>query len=250
MLQLDGVTVAYGSTLALDLSTRQCVLESATSVAIMGPNGSGKTTLLKLLAGLLPPTSGQMSGSVAPVAYVGQHQHQHDWMPITAGEVISTGRFGRRGLLGRMKSEDRAAVAEAADRMSVRDLSSESFGELSGGQRQRVLIAAALAGEPNCLLLDEPITGLDLASQKLITDMVTAERDAGHLVAMSTHHMAEAETCDRVLLLDTKLIADGSPEAVLTPEHLSHAFGVHAVSASPTDGSLVLFDDHGHHHDH
>lgn len=214
---------------------------------LSGASGSGKSTLLGVLAGLVRPTSGSVQRRAgATTAFVAQHQEQHRWMPLSVAEVVRMGRYGERGLLGRLRSDDRRAVADGIDKMAVGDLVRKPFGDLSGGQRQRVLVAQALASQPDLLLLDEPITGLDLTSQQLILEVVAAERDRGTTVVLSTHHLGEARQTDRVVLLAGCVMADGRPADVLRPELLAEAFGNRMVS---TDGGAVVIDDHGHGHD-
>ncbi|MFW2382096.1 MAG: metal ABC transporter ATP-binding protein [Acidimicrobiales bacterium] len=250
MFEFTDVTVAYDGRLALRLSATR--FEAGTLVALIGPNGSGKTTLLRLLAGLEKPTAGTLTRSETErsgVAYVGQRHDQHRWMPLTAGEVLKMGRYGARGLVGRLDSADRASISDAAARLGVEDLLSRPFGTLSGGQQQRVLIAKALVQDASCLLLDEPITGLDFTSQEIILEVVGSERDRGRLVMLSTHHLDEAERCDRVLLLATSVIADGPPGQVLRAGPLSEAFG-HRVLEDPDGNGAIVIDDHGHNHAH
>jgi len=161
------------------------------------------------------------------------------------------GRYRHRGLFGRFKNLDREAIDAAAERLEVTDMINDQFGSLSGGQRQRVLVATALASESECLLLDEPITGLDLASQETILKVVEAERNAGRLVIMSTHHLEEARRCDRVLVMAGCIIADGPPGVALHPKNLGTAFGERVIRLTGDDGNeIVLLDDHGHHHHH
>jgi zinc/manganese transport system ATP-binding protein len=236
------VCVHYGTTVALAPSSLE--IPAGQSVALVGPNGSGKSTLLLVLAGLLRPTSGSIERRAGGrVSFVAQHQHQHRWMPISVGEVLRMGRYGERGLLGRLGAADRRAIDEAAQRMDVDDLVRRPFGELSGGQRQRVLVAQALAARPDLLLLDEPITGLDLASQQRILDVITDETSMGTSVVLSTHHLGEARHTDRVILLAGCVVADGRPADVLRPALLAEAFGNRMV---PTDHGTVVVDEHGH----
>lgn len=155
------------------------------------------------------------------------------------------GRYGERGLLGRMRAEDRTAIESAAERMDVTGLVRKPFGDLSGGQRQRVLVAQALAAQPDLLLLDEPITGLDLGSQQRILDLIADETAAGTSVVLSTHHLGEARHTDRVLLLAGCVMADGRPNDVLRPPLLAEVFGNRMIRTN--DGAVVI-DDHGHGH--
>lgn len=261
VFELSNATVRFGDQLALDVGER-LALSGGRSVAIMGPNGSGKTTLLNVLAGLQPLSSGKSHSPDDPViSIVAQHQHQHAWMPITVREVLGTGHYRRLGLFRPFRSSHRSAMASAARRLEIDDLLDSRFGELSGGQRQRTLLAAALVSDPDCLLLDEPITGLDLGSQQIILDLVSELRDLGRLVILSTHHLAEARACDETALLNTTLIAHGPTNEVLTSTNLTAAFGGRiiedpATKTSDTDDTgiaftessqnMVIVDDHGH----
>jgi zinc/manganese transport system ATP-binding protein len=241
----NGVCVHYGAVVALAPSSLE--IEAGTSTALVGPNGSGKSTLLGLLAGLVRPTAGSIA--LAPgrrVAFVAQQQHQHGWMPLSVEDVLRMGRYAERGLLGRLGAADRAAIENSARRLDVVDLRRRPFGELSGGQRQRVLVAQALAAAPDLLLLDEPITGLDLASQERILEIIATETAAGSAVVMSTHHLGEARRTDRVLLLAGCIVASGRPEEVLRPELLAEAFGNRLVRSG---AEMVVVDEHGHAHD-
>ncbi len=250
-LSLEGVTVVRGGNRALDDVSVE--IHPGTSIALVGPNGSGKTTLLEVLAGLRSPTSGTIhrrNGSRASVAIVTQ-RHVGGWMPLTTREVIRMGRFRSTMLPRRLRPEDHAVVATVAERLEVADLHDTPLGALSFGQRQRVLVAQALAREADLLLLDEPITGLDLVSQERILAVIDQESDAGRSVVLSTHHLDEARHCDTVLVLDGRLIASGPPETVLVPEVLREAYGErvlgnHAHHDHAHD--LFLVDDHGHGH--
>jgi ABC-type Mn2+/Zn2+ transport system ATPase subunit len=237
------VCVHYGHRVALAPTSFR--LEAGTSVSLVGPNGSGKSTLLGLLAGLLRPTSGEVDVRV-PVAMVTQHQRHHQWMPLSVDEVLRMGRYAARGLVGRLRRDDRDAIDRAAARLEVDELRARSFGELSGGQRQRVLVAQALASEPGLLLLDEPITGLDLPSQARILDVVDEQVSAGGTVVLSTHHLGEARRTGRVMLLAGCVVADGPPADTLRPDLLAEAFGNRLVGAGA--GAMVV-DEHGHEHD-
>ncbi len=237
------VCVHYATNVALAPTTFD--LDAGSSVALVGANGSGKTTLLSLMAGLLTPTDGTAT-TRGRVALVPQHRHHHRWMPLSVDEVIRIGRYGDRGLLGRITAADRRIVADTADELEVAHLLGRAFGELSGGQQQRVLVAQALAAVPDVLLLDEPVTGLDLPSQLRILDVIGRHRAGGGIAVYSTHHLAEARRADRVLLLAGCVLADGPPGDVLVPHLLAEAFGGRVIR---DDGSTVVVDDHGHDHD-
>lgn len=250
-LRVDDLRVAFGERVALDQVT--FAVPAGGSVALIGPNGSGKTTLLNVVAGLLEPTRGSVEVDRDRVAYVLQRHGHRSWMPLTVGEVLRMGRYRRRGLAGRLGGYDRSIIDRAAERMEVADLLGRQYGELSGGQRQRTLVAQALVQEPQVLLLDEPITGLDLASQQRILDLIAEETAAGVAVVISTHHLDEARHCDEVLLLAGRLVAAGPPDEVLVPDLLEVAYagrmlGDHHGHAHPTD--MLVLDEHGHGHPH
>lgn len=265
-LRAEGVTFSYGDRLALSDITIH--LRAGSVTALIGPNGSGKTTLLHVLARLIVPESGTVEGPDR-VAYM---PHQHGigiWMPLTVREVIGMGRYRLRGLIGRLTAADRGHVREAAEMLEVSDLLRRQFGELSAGQRQRVLMAQTIMQEGDLLLLDEPITGLDLASQGRILQVINAERARGAIVVLSTHHLDEARRCDHVVLLANRLVAQGPPAEVLTAEILQASYQGRIVEASgccgPESGGcdpsasgdeccaqpadrVLVFDPHAHGH--
>lgn len=243
-MTLRDVVVRYGDVIALDRTSTTFMTGSST--ALVGANGSGKSTVLRLLAGLAEPTSGVVERTVdVEAAFVAQQHGQHSWMPLPVDEVLRMGCYRRRGLMGRITRSDREEIQAAAGRLGVEDLLRRSFSELSGGQRQRVLVAQALIGSPQLLLFDEPITGLDLPSQEAILRIVEEEVAAGSTVVFSTHHLEEAKRAERVMLLAGCVIADGTPDEVLQPEHLAKAFGGRLLQVG---GESLLVDDHGHGH--
>ena len=253
-VKVENLTVRFDDFNALDDVTHR--FEPGTSTAVMGVNGSGKTTMLESIAGLIHPTSGQIDGVPDRLAYVCQHLPA-TWMPLTPYEVLAMGRYRERGLTGRLKAADRAAMHAAGERLNINHLLNHSFGELSGGQQQRVRIAQVLASEPEMLLLDEPITGLDIPSQDRILSVIEDYSRQGAVVIITTHHLDEARHCDSVMLLANRLIGAGSPQEMLTEERLREAFGERLLGDHRDhkhDQGMLVLDDHGHHgqqgHDH
>ncbi|MET0881729.1 MAG: zinc ABC transporter ATP-binding protein AztA [Acidimicrobiales bacterium] len=240
----DGMTLAHGQHVALADAT--FTIPSGRTTAIIGPNGSGKSTLLHAIAGLHPPRRGTIAViDRAAVAYVPQHLHANEQLPISAREVVLMGRYAHTGPWRRLSREDRRAADGAMDRLDVRGLGDRQLRELSGGQRQRVLVAQALAQDAELLLLDEPLTGLDPPSQSRILAVIDEERAAGRTVVTSTHSLADAATADHLLLLAGRVVAEGSPEEVLTEAVLTEAYGTMVVRFG--DRSLLV-DDSTHHH--
>ena len=123
-------------------------------------------------------------------------------------------------------------------RMEVDDLAHRQLHDLSGGQRQRALVAQGLAQQADILLLDEPNHGLDIASQELILNAITEERNAARTVVMTTHSLDDARRCDRVLLLATRAIVFGPPTDVIQERHLSNAFSGQLLRL--TDSHILL----------
>ena len=239
------VSGTYGEELALGPSS--FAVPTASITAVIGPNGSGKSTLLNLIAGLIDPISGSLSvldtsaESARPrVAYVLQSTSVSPHLPISVTEVVAMARF-RVGLgWNRTSRADRAAVAEALDRLSIRHLAHRSLHELSGGERQRVLVAQGLAQEHSVLLLDEPLVGVDLVSSGAIEAAMGEERALGRTVVFTTHDLGQAMSSDFVLLLAGSVLAAGPPAEVLTPENLGRAYGLAG------DLDRVTFDDPAH----
>lgn len=246
-----GLTLAHGSRVALADATFQLPAGRVTS--LIGPNGSGKSTLLNAIAGLHAPAAGSvqvLDGTVPPrqaVAYVLQALHANEHLPVSVREVVTMGRYGARGPWGRLRSDDRAAVAEAMERLAVADLARRPLNQLSGGQCQRVLVAQALAQRAPVLLLDEPVTGLDIPSQERILQVIGEERAAGHTVVVSTHSLTEAAGADHLLLLAGRVVAQGGDDQVLTEANLREAYGSMVLTVG--DG-VVMVDDGSHHHGH
>lgn len=252
-----GVTLVRGSHVALSAS--DLTVPTGAVTALIGPNGSGKSTLLHAVAGLLPTRNGTLTvfGRAAEdarteVRYVPQVTTVNERLPVTVAEVVAMARYASRGMFGRLGRADRSAVAECLERLQITDLARRHLRELSGGQRQRVAVAQGLAQEGELLLLDEPLTGLDLPSAARILEVVAEERAAGRTVVLSTHDLAEAGAADHVLLLGGRIIAAGPPGDVLTASLLTTAYGGSLLQT--VDGAVLLdlhSDAHGgHSHGH
>jgi manganese/iron transport system ATP-binding protein len=218
-------------------------------VAIVGPNGAGKSTLLKVVAGILNPSAGSVEvyGHTAEghicIGYVPQRT-QVDWsFPVTVADVVMMGRVARMGLFRQPGRQDWRLVRESLAQVGMADLAERQIGELSGGQQQRVFIARSLAQEAELLLMDEPLTGLDVPSQDAIFNILDLLRARGMTVLVSTHdlHLA-AERFDRLMLLRRQLLGFGTAEEVLTPANLRLAYGTHMTVLETPEGTLVLED--------
>ncbi len=243
-LTIRGLEVRYGDSVALtdvDLD-----LPPGTSLAVIGPNGSGKSTLLNAVAGIVDTSAGTITYDGLTPALVLQSTEVDRSLPITVGDAVGLARYPTLGLLGRFRSEDRDAITDAMRRLGIEDLENRQLHDLSGGQRQRVLVAQGLAQESDLLLLDEPVTGLDVVSRGLILDVIHDELARDRSVIVTTHDLDDARICDLVLLVDKHAIAVGTPDEVLTEDHLVHAFGGRFIRV----GDRLILDDPHHHHQH
>ncbi len=249
---ISGLTAGYGDRVAI--SDVSLSLASGSLTAIFGPNGGGKSTLLKCIAGLMQPWSGSIEvlGAAvgvhaARVAYVPQAE-QVDWsFPVAVDEVVMMGRTLRIGPFGRAGAADRAAVAEALERVDMADLASRQIGELSGGQRRRVFIARALAADPELYLLDEPVTGVDPVTQEKIMNILDAEAARGRTVIATTHDLAcAAQRFHDVVALAGVIVVHGPARLVLDRRVLEKTYSGHLVPLA--DGGVMLLDDPHHSH--
>ncbi len=216
-------------------------------LALLGPNGAGKSTLLKVIAGVLPPTRGDVEvygeepGDHICIAYVPQRS-QVDWsFPISVRDVVMMGRIGKLGLLRRPARKDWAIVEQALEVVNLADLSKRQISELSGGQQQRMFIARALAQEAELMLMDEPLTGLDAASQTDIFNILDTLRDERVTVLVALHDLKiAAERFDAILLLNHSLIGFGTPAEVFSNENLAQAYGSQRI---PDRNTWLALDD-------
>jgi len=196
-------------------------------VTLLGSNGSGKTTLVRAIVGLVGLESGALELFGTPVSrfrqwhrlgYVPQRSTAQSGVPATVREVVSTGRLSSSRHLGWPRKADRAAVAEAIDLVRLGDRARDSLARLSGGQQQRVMIARALAGKPDLLVLDEPTAGVDHTSQVVLSEIFAELVARGTTVLLVAHELGPlAQLVDRaVVLRDGRKVFEGSPaEAVL-----------------------------------
>lgn len=202
---------------------------------VIGRNGAGKSTLFKVLIGLLRPACGNVrinnrslaaARRLQSVAYMPQSETV-DWhFPVSVGDVVLMGRYGGMNLLRIPSRRDHVAVRQSLQRVGLWDLRDRQIGELSGGQRKRAFLARALAQEASVLLLDEPFEGVDISTEKLMTNLFLQFRDAGRSLLLSTHDMNQVRgLCDQVLLINKTVLACGNTRDVFTRENLAFTFG-------------------------
>jgi manganese/zinc/iron transport system ATP- binding protein len=226
-----GLTVAYrGKPVLFGLDV---VAPDGVMAAIIGPNGAGKSTLLKAALGLIPRVSGDVTMYGAPleemrrrVAYVPQRASV-DWdFPASVRDVVMMGLQAEIGWLRWPRASHKARVTHALEAVGMAEFSKRQIGQLSGGQRQRVFLARALVQNPDMYLLDEPLAGVDAATERTIMDVLRAENANGKTVIAVHHDLATAPVYfDWALVLNVTKIAAGPIRTTLTPDILRRAYG-------------------------
>ena len=218
---LDDVWFGYGAdTVLAGVSLELCAGEF---VALVGPNGSGKSTLLRVLVGSLEPERGAVRlFGVDPrhlrerwrLGYVPQRPTLAAGIAATVEDVVASGRLARSGWNRRRRAGDRAVIDHALEAVGLDDLRRAKVAELSGGQQQRAFIARAMAGEPELLVLDEPVAGVDADSQRAFRDSLLdlVHHHKASVLLVSHELGAVADALDRVVVLKQKVLFDGTPD--------------------------------------
>ncbi len=231
LIAAEGLAVRYGATLAL--TQVDMIVEAGEVVTLIGPNGAGKTTLVRTVLGLIAPSAGRIwRRPDLRIGYVPQRMAIDPVLPLTVGRFLSLARPGSA-----------QEIATALERVAAAELIGQSIHDLSGGEFQRVLLARALMREPELLVLDEPVQGVDFAGQIALYDLIGRLRETLNLgVLMVSHdlHVVMAAT-DRVVCLNRHVCCSGAPEAVSRNPEYTALFGAAAARG------LAIYS---HHHDH
>jgi len=223
LLRLDGVTCHYGAEPVL--ADVDLEIGEGTFTGVVGPSGSGKTTLLRVLLGTVKPQHGTVTRAKGTaVSYVPQLETV-DWnFPVTVEECVLMSRTGR--LLPWPSKAERAEAARVLDRLGIGGLAKRHIRQLSGGQQQRMFLARALLRQPQLLLLDEPTSGVDVATRHEVLHLLAELNDDGIGIVLTTHDLnGMAAHLPHLVCLHTSVIGTGPPAEVLTPEVLERTFG-------------------------
>jgi zinc transport system ATP-binding protein len=195
-------------------------------LAVVGPNGGGKTTLLKVILGLLRPQRGRVERRTtrrSGLGYVPQFATFDRDFPLRVADVVRMGRLAVRGPLRRYDESDRQAVVAALERLGLTHVAHTAIGELSGGQLQRALIARALVGEPEMLLLDEPLASVDAEFREVLVDTL-ADLHRTMPIVVITHDLTPfAGVVRQIACMNRRL--HYHPEGKLTPTMLEEVYG-------------------------
>lgn len=240
LVRFDRVTLGYRRRVVLrDLSFE---IPDGDFLGVVGPNGSGKTTLIRAILGGLAPLAGTVStASNLRFGYVPQRGRVDYGYPLGALDVVLMGRYDRIGLGRRPGAADRALALRALDQVGIADLAGQHLADLSGGQQQRTLIARALVGEPNVLVLDEPTAGMDLVATTQILGLVRELHDRSAItVLMVSHALNEvANYVDRIALVVSQGLRLGPVAEIMTEPVLTELYGI-PVEVSASDGNRLV----------
>ncbi len=248
-LALDNILVRFDKTIAL--KNISFTLSQGERVAVIGPNGAGKSTLFNVISGVQTPTQGKAnvyghaSGQHICIAYVPQRS-QVDWnFPVNVADVVMMGRTGQLGLFRRPKGKDWDLVHEALDLVNMAQHAKRQIGELSGGQQQRAFIARALAQKAELMLMDEPLSGLDVKSQEDIFIILDRLRQRNVTVMVATHDLnLAAERFDRLMLLNQQIVGFGRAKEVFTADLLSQTYSGTMRLIDTPQGNIFISDSH------
>jgi manganese/zinc/iron transport system ATP- binding protein len=241
LLDIHDVTVAYHRRPVVwnvDLAIHEPQL-----AAIVGPNGAGKSTLIKAALGLVPMASGKVEVFGQPVArvrsrigYVPQRESV-DWdFPVHVLDVVLMGTYGQLGWIRRPGAAERSWARHCLEKVGLASYERQQIGQLSGGQQQRVFLARALAQRADLYFMDEPMAGVDAATERMIFQVLRELRDAGKTIIAVHHDLRTVpQYFDYVALLNVRLVAAGTRDAVFTTDNLRKTYG----------GRLTLLDAAG-----
>ncbi|MCH9806905.1 MAG: metal ABC transporter ATP-binding protein [Alphaproteobacteria bacterium] len=230
-LAISGLSVSYGEKPAI--FSVDVEFPSGSLIAIVGPNGAGKSTLLKAALGIIPKLSGRVEvfgksidDARGNVAYVPQRASV-DWdFPARVIDVVMMGLYRTMALFALFGSAERQRAMACLERVGMADFADRQIGQLSGGQQQRVFLARALAQDADLYLLDEPLAGVDAATERAIMDVLKGLREEGRTVVCVHHDLATVrDYFDQIVFVNVRKIASGPVEDVFTDENLQKTYG-------------------------
>ncbi len=268
VIELDRATIAIGGrSVLVDASF---AIKRGEFIGVLGPNGAGKTTLMRAILGLLPPSAGEIRVfGRAPqrgdrnIGYLPQVRTVLPDLRVRGFDFIASSVHGERWGVPSLSRADRIMIDRTLTAVGAGDLAARPLSEMSGGERQRLLLAQALLGEPQLLLLDEPLISLDYRYQEAVVDLVRRfTRERNITVLFSAHELNQLiGTLDRVLYLGNGHAALGTVAEVVTAPVLSQLYGTD-INVVHADGHIFVLSrgrdveraahmhDEGHDHDH
>ena len=231
ILDIHDMTVAYDRRPVL--WNIDFTLNKPGLTAIVGPNGAGKSTMIRAVMGLVLMVSGQVSAWGKPVdqqllriGYVPQ-RGSVDWdFPISVFETVLMGTFGSLGWFRRPGRKQRDLTMQCLERVGMQDFAKRQIGQLSGGQQQRVFLARALAQEAELYFMDEPMAGVDAATERIVFDLLKSLSEEGRTIVVVHHDLRTVvEYFDNVVLLNVRIVNSGPVDTTFTSENLQATYG-------------------------
>ncbi|MFZ4762116.1 MAG: metal ABC transporter ATP-binding protein [Alphaproteobacteria bacterium] len=229
-LNVENLSVSYQNQPALiDVSFS---LPTASLTAVIGANGAGKSTLVKAMVGLVAKEKGkvlfwnQALDSIRQrITYIPQRAAV-DWQfPVSAAEVVGMGLYRQRGWLRGLNKQDKEKAHAALEAVGLADFARRSIGALSGGQQQRAFFARALVQQADCYIMDEPLAGVDAASEELLFKLMLAEQQKGKTIICVHHHLPSVpQYFSHAVILNRHLYGCGTVKEVFTPAILQQAY--------------------------
>lgn len=232
IVEVKDLTLSYANSKVV-LEKISCDLPSHKIIGIIGPNGAGKSTLLKAVMGLIPYQKGKVKLFGSPIqkvrrriSYVPQKESV-DWdFPASVFDIALLGRYNRLGFFQRPNQSDKIIAMRCLEELGIAHLSKRQIGELSGGQQQRVFLARALAQDAELYFMDEPFTGIDVTTEKIVITLLKNMVSAGKTIVVVHHDLASVATYfNWLVLLNHKLIASGDTKEVFTASLLERTYG-------------------------
>jgi zinc/manganese transport system ATP-binding protein len=269
VLELEDVTLELGDRAILRNASLQ--VNQGEFIGVLGPNGAGKTTLMRAVLGLVPAASGTIRVHGQPVmrgnpsiGYMPQTRSALAGRRVRGRDFVAMAADGHRWGLPHADAKTRADVERVLDLVGGRALAARPLSELSGGERQRLLLAQCLLGNPELLLLDEPLISLDPHHQKSVVELVrNVQQELGIAVLFSAHELNPLlHALDRVLYLGSGVAALGTVDEVITKPVLSRLYGS-PIDVMRVNGRIFVMsgdvevekhdhehEDDAHDHDH
>jgi len=241
LIEFKNVDLGYGRRKVL--TNIDFNVEQGDFLGIVGPNGAGKTTLLKAILGLLKPMTGSVSKAEEglKIGYVPQRDSVDTLFPLTVLDIVLMGRYTRVGAVARTGAADKALAMKALEHVGMTEMVNRAYPNLSGGQKQRALIARALVGEPNLLILDEPTNGMDLVSERAIMELVRRLHDQDNITVLMVSHLLNTviSYAKRIAIVGDGSLREGTVTEMVTSRSLTELYRME-VQVLEVDGRRVV----------
>lgn len=242
LIEFRDVTLGYGKSPVLQ--SLSFTIGRGDFIGFVGPNGAGKSTILKAILGMLRPIAGEIiyhSEADLRFGYVPQRQVVDEVYPLTLLDVVLMGRYGLLGPLRKPGKADSEKAMEGLDCVGLPHLASSAYSQLSGGQKQRGLIARALASEPEVLVLDEPTTDMDIASERALMDLIESLHSERSLTVIVVSHTIPvvANYAEKIAFVGDSVFQLAEVSSAVTSENLSRLY-CSSVQVCEIGGSRVI----------